>query len=108
MARMEVLLLVALDLDGTLLRTDGSGRLLDVGCGPGTITIELADRFEEAIGLDPDEDMLTAAAIAPLFQEGCGSRRPLVIDRVSSGGISGARSYPSSPASRRNAPSTAA
>ncbi|WP_438003003.1 class I SAM-dependent methyltransferase [Sorangium sp. So ce321] len=41
---------------------DGSGRLLDVGCGPGTITIELADRFEEAIGLDPDEDMLTAAA----------------------------------------------
>lgn len=41
---------------------DGSGRLLDVGCGPGTITIELADRFDEAIGLDPDEDMLTAAA----------------------------------------------
>jgi SAM-dependent methyltransferase len=41
---------------------DGSGRLLDVGCGPGTITIELADRFEEAIGLDPDNEMLTAAA----------------------------------------------
>ncbi len=41
---------------------DGAGRLLDVGCGPGTITIELADRFEEAIGLDPDPDMLTAAA----------------------------------------------
>ncbi|MFL5735247.1 MAG: class I SAM-dependent methyltransferase [Chloroflexia bacterium] len=40
---------------------DGSGRLLDVGCGPGTITIELAGRFEEAIGLDPDPDMLTAA-----------------------------------------------
>src|SRR5688500_5113855 len=41
---------------------DGSGRLLDVGCGPGTIIIELADRFEEAIGLDPDNEMLTAAA----------------------------------------------
>jgi len=41
---------------------DGSGRLLDVGCGPGTITIELADRFEEAIGLDPDPDMLIVAA----------------------------------------------
>jgi SAM-dependent methyltransferase len=41
---------------------DGSGRLLDVGCGPGTLTIELADRFEEAIGLDPDEEMLAVAA----------------------------------------------
>lgn len=44
------------------LDLDGSGRLLDVGCGPGTITIELANRFEEAIGLDPDEEMLRAAA----------------------------------------------
>lgn len=41
---------------------DGSGRLLDVGCGPGVITTELADRFEEAIGLDPDPDMLRVAA----------------------------------------------
>src|SRR5262249_21243902 len=41
---------------------DGVGRLLDVGCGPGTISIELAHRFEEVIGLDPDEDMLAAAA----------------------------------------------
>ena len=41
---------------------DGSGRLLDVGCGPGILTIELADRFEEAIGLDPDGDMLVEGA----------------------------------------------
>lgn len=41
---------------------DGTGRLLDVGCGPGTITIELADCFERAIGLDPDKDMLAVAA----------------------------------------------
>lgn len=41
---------------------DGAGRLLDVGCGPGTITIELAGRFEQAIGLDPDPDMLAVAA----------------------------------------------
>jgi SAM-dependent methyltransferase len=40
----------------------GLGRLLDVGCGPGTITIALADHFEEAIGLDPDADMLAVAA----------------------------------------------
>jgi SAM-dependent methyltransferase len=41
---------------------DGSGRLLDVGCGPGILTIELAHSFDEAIGLDPDADMLDAAA----------------------------------------------
>jgi SAM-dependent methyltransferase len=41
---------------------DGSGRLLDVGYGPGTLTIALADCFAEVIGLDPDEDMLAVAA----------------------------------------------
>jgi ubiquinone/menaquinone biosynthesis C-methylase UbiE len=41
---------------------DGQGRLLDVGCGPGTLTIALADRFEESVGLDPDAEMLAAAA----------------------------------------------
>ena len=43
------------------LGLDGSGRLLDVGCGPGTLTIELAASFDEAIGLDPDADMLSEA-----------------------------------------------
>lgn len=37
---------------------DGTGRLLDVGCGPGILTIVLADRFAAAIGLDPDPEML--------------------------------------------------
>jgi SAM-dependent methyltransferase len=37
---------------------DGTGRLLDVGCGPGILTVELAPSFEDAIGLDPDADML--------------------------------------------------
>ncbi|MFG2048406.1 class I SAM-dependent methyltransferase [Micromonospora sp. NPDC048935] len=42
----------ALDLDGT-------GRLLDVGCGPGSLTLLLAPLFETAVGVDADQDMLT-------------------------------------------------
>jgi SAM-dependent methyltransferase len=41
---------------------DGSGRLLDVGCGPGVLAVTLAGRFAEAIGLDPDAEMLAAGA----------------------------------------------
>ena len=33
---------------------DGNGRLLDVGCGPGVLTIRLAHLFTQAVGLDPD------------------------------------------------------
>jgi SAM-dependent methyltransferase len=41
---------------------DGTGRLLDVGCGPGVLAAELAPVVYEAVGLDPDPDMLTEAA----------------------------------------------
>ncbi|MGF1425360.1 class I SAM-dependent methyltransferase [Kitasatospora sp. LaBMicrA B282] len=44
-----------------LLELDGTGRLLDVGCGPGNVTLALAPLFGEAVGLDPDEDMLAEA-----------------------------------------------
>ena len=37
---------------------DGNGRLLDAGCGPGVLTVRLAHLFSQAIGLDPDADML--------------------------------------------------
>lgn len=39
-----------------------SGRLLDVGCGPGVLTVGLAEHFTEAIGLDPEPDMLAEGA----------------------------------------------
>jgi len=39
---------------------DGNGRLLDVGCGPGVLTVRLAHLFTQAIGLDPDPGMLAA------------------------------------------------
>ncbi len=40
---------------------DGTGRLLDVGCGPGSLTLPLAPWFEKAIGLDADAAMLAEA-----------------------------------------------
>ncbi|MBA3309311.1 MAG: methyltransferase domain-containing protein [Nocardioidaceae bacterium] len=43
------------------LMLDGSGRLLDVGCGPGSLTLLLAGFFEHATGLDADPDMLAEA-----------------------------------------------
>jgi SAM-dependent methyltransferase len=46
----------------TELQLDGSGQLLDVGCGPGSLTLLLAPHFERAIGVDADADMLSEAA----------------------------------------------
>ncbi|MFF4342255.1 class I SAM-dependent methyltransferase [Kitasatospora sp. NPDC001540] len=46
------------------LRLDGTGRLLDVGCGPGTLALELADRFAETVGVDADAGMVEEAARA--------------------------------------------
>lgn len=46
------------------LDLDGRGRLLDVGCGPGTVTLRLAALFTEAVGLDPDPGMLKTASAA--------------------------------------------
>ena len=57
----------ALGLADVLARSlglDGRGRLLDVGCGPGTVTLRLAPLFEAAVGLDPDADMLAQASQA--------------------------------------------
>jgi SAM-dependent methyltransferase len=49
------------DVLASELCLDGRGRLLDVGCGPGILTLPLAGWFEEAIGLDPDPGMLAEA-----------------------------------------------
>jgi SAM-dependent methyltransferase len=49
--QLEAVLTEELDLDG-------SGRLLDGGCGPGILTVRLAHLFEEVVGLDPDPAML--------------------------------------------------
>jgi SAM-dependent methyltransferase len=43
---------------------DGSGRLLDVGCGPGSLTLLLAPLVAEAVGIDADADMIAQAGVA--------------------------------------------
>jgi SAM-dependent methyltransferase len=43
------------------LGLDGTGRLLDVGCGPGPVALSLAPLFAEVIGVDPDAEMLAEA-----------------------------------------------
>jgi SAM-dependent methyltransferase len=45
-----------------MLSLDGQGRLLDVGCGPGVVTLALAHYFAEAVGVDPDPGMLAEGA----------------------------------------------
>ncbi|MEU6851112.1 class I SAM-dependent methyltransferase [Actinacidiphila alni] len=43
------------------LALDRRGRLLDVGCGPGTVALDLVHRFAEVVGVDPDAGMLAEA-----------------------------------------------
>jgi SAM-dependent methyltransferase len=50
------------DVLGAELGLDGTGRLLDVGCGPGKLTIVLAPLFAEVIGVDADGGMVAEAA----------------------------------------------
>lgn len=56
------------DVFARSLALDGRGRLLDVGCGPGTVTLRLAPLFEAATGLDPDPEMLAYASRAAAGQ----------------------------------------
>ncbi|AXL92680.1 hypothetical protein C4J65_33660 [Streptomyces sp. CB09001] len=41
---------------------DGRGRLIDLGCGPGTVTPRPAGLSDEVVGVDPDAGMLAEAA----------------------------------------------
>ena len=43
------------------LSLDGRGRLLDVGCGPGSLTLLLVPLFERVVAVDADEEMLAEA-----------------------------------------------
>ncbi|WP_369265719.1 class I SAM-dependent methyltransferase [Streptomyces sp. R35] len=49
------------DVLAEVLRLDGQGRLLDVGCGPGILGLGLAHLFGEIVGVDPDSGMIDEA-----------------------------------------------
>jgi SAM-dependent methyltransferase len=52
------------ELLGVLIRElglDGTGRLVDIGCGPGVLAVELAPAFAAVTGVDPDAGMLAEA-----------------------------------------------
>jgi SAM-dependent methyltransferase len=49
------------DVLAKVVKLDGRGRLLDVGCGPGTLLLSLAHLFSEIVGLDPDGGMIAEA-----------------------------------------------
>jgi SAM-dependent methyltransferase len=45
-----------------ILPPGGDGhRLLDVGCGPGTLSLRLAHVFTHSVGIDPDAEMIAEA-----------------------------------------------
>jgi SAM-dependent methyltransferase len=48
---------------------DGAGRLLDVGCGPGTVALFFAHLFESVVGLDSDPGMVAEAKRAAAEQQ---------------------------------------
>ncbi|MEU6661833.1 class I SAM-dependent methyltransferase [Streptomyces sp. NPDC046821] len=49
------------DVLAQMLELDGRGRLVDVGCGPGTLALGLAHLFREVVGVDPDGGMIAEA-----------------------------------------------
>lgn len=46
------------DLLVRMFGLDGTGRLLDLGCGAGQIAVPLAPHFEEVVAMDPEPEML--------------------------------------------------
>ncbi|MFD7061376.1 class I SAM-dependent methyltransferase [Streptomyces sp. NPDC059906] len=63
------------DVLARVLDLDGRGRLIDLGCGPGTVALRLAGLFDEVVGVDPDAEMLAEAAREAATREVTGKVR---------------------------------
>lgn len=46
------------------LNLDGRGRLLDLGCGPGSLSLVLASSFDEVLAVDADAEMIRVGQAA--------------------------------------------
>lgn len=44
-----------------IFHLDGTGNLLDVGCGTGLLSLPIAEKFECVTGIDPDAEMIEEA-----------------------------------------------
>lgn len=53
---------------------------VDVGCGSGQLTTQLADAFEHTIGLDPSADQLANAAPHPRVEYRCAPAESLAVE----------------------------
>jgi SAM-dependent methyltransferase len=51
----------ALDFIARTFGLDGAARVLDLGCGPGTLTVPLAHFAGDVVGLDPEPEMIAQA-----------------------------------------------
>ncbi len=58
-----------------VLALDGRGRLIDVGCGPGTVALDVAHLFGEIVGVDPDGGMIAEATREAAARELSGRTR---------------------------------
>ena len=50
-----------LDVVRAAMGLDGTGTLVDVGCGPGVLAVQLSPLFDTVIGIDPEPAMLAEA-----------------------------------------------
>ena len=48
------------------VKSDTGSAILDVGCGTGNLILNLADKYDTVIGIDPDKEMLDEARLKAL------------------------------------------
>jgi len=51
----------AIETSSRLRSSNGKGRILEIGCGPGTLTLPLAQRGYDIVAIDPGSGMITKA-----------------------------------------------
>lgn len=87
--------------DALMAAITARGRALDIGCGPGLVTRELATRFDEVVAVDPSIGMIEtgkSACPAPNICWICSRAEDLEIDRPFDLAIAGSSIHWTDPA----------